>query len=138
MSEQAPSRPEAPPMAARIHVLALRPPRAENYRRINERAEAHFRLGLVEEVRELLARGLSPEAPALGAHGYRRVVEYLEGKRTLESAIEQTKLDVRRYSKRQLTWLRREPGVEWFEGSGSDPRVEEQVGVRVSELLNVG
>jgi tRNA dimethylallyltransferase len=55
---------------------------------------------------------------ALGAHGYRRVVEYLEGRRDLASAVEQTKLDVRHYAKRQLTWFRRESGAEWFEGFG--------------------
>jgi len=38
----------------------------------------------------------------------------------LQSAIEQTKLDVRHYAKRQLTWFRREPGVEWFYGFGED------------------
>ncbi len=138
MSEQATERPEAPASASRIRVLALAPPRAEIYRRINERAEAHFRAGLVEEVRELLARGISPQAPALGAHGYRRVVEYLQGERSLESAIEQTKLDVRHYSKRQLTWLRREAGVEWFEGTGDQPEIQKHVAARVSELLNVG
>ena len=64
------------------------------------------------------------ESSALGAHGYRRVVEHLRGARTLASAVEQTKLDVRHYAKRQLTWFRREPGVEWLEGFGEDPAVE--------------
>jgi len=127
MSEQEGERPEAPALAARIRVMALVPPRAENYRRINERAEAHFRAGLVEEVRELLARGLAPTAPALGAHGYRRVVEYLQGKRDLASAIEQTKLDVRHYAKRQLTWFRHEAGVEWFAGFGEEKSVLDSV-----------
>ena len=134
MSAQAEVRAEAPPCAARIRVLALAPPRAELYRRINKRAEAHFAAGLVEEVRSLLDRGVPASSNALGAHGYRRVVEYLEGQRDYESAIEQTKLDVRHYSKRQLTWFRREPGVEWFEGFGDDPAVQERVAARISEL----
>jgi tRNA A37 N6-isopentenylltransferase MiaA len=62
---------------------------------------------------------------ALGAHGYRRVVEYLRGERDLQSAIEQTKLDVRHYSKRQLTWFRREPGAEWIDGFGDDSTTTE-------------
>ena len=82
-------------------------------------------------MRGLLARGVPPEGSALGAHGYRRVVEYLRGVRTLESAVEQTKLDVRHYAKRQLTWFRREPGVEWVEGFGDDPRVQEEVARRL-------
>jgi tRNA dimethylallyltransferase len=82
-------------------------------------------------VRDLLARGVPAASNALGAHGYRRVVEYLRGERTLESAVEQTKLDVRHYAKRQLTWFRREPGVEWVEGFGEDPAVQEMVAARL-------
>ena len=78
--------------------------------------------GLVDEVRELLDRGFSPASNALGAHGYRRVVEYLQGQRDLVSAVEQTKLDVRHYAKRQLTWFRHEANVEWFEGFGEENR----------------
>jgi len=127
LSELRSQRPAPPPHAARLRVFALNPPRAELYRRINERAEAHFRAGLVEEVRRLLARGVPAESSALGAHGYRRVVEHLRGRRTLESAVEQTKLDVRHYAKRQLTWFRREPGVEWVEGFGDDPAVQAKI-----------
>lgn len=131
LSDRAGRRPAAPPQAARLRVFALNPPRAELYRRIDLRAEAHFRAGLVEEVRDLLARGVPAETSALGAHGYRRVVEHLRGARTLESAVEQTKLDVRHYAKRQLTWFRREPGVEWVEGFGEDPAVAEEVARRL-------
>jgi tRNA dimethylallyltransferase len=101
----------------------LNPDRAALYGRINERTEKHFDDGLVEEVKALLAEGVPASSNALGAHGYRRVVEYLTGKRDLESAIEQTKLDVRHYAKRQLTWFRREPGAQWFEGFGEDEEV---------------
>ena len=55
---------------------------------------------------------------ALGAHGYRRVCEHLRGERTLESAMEKTKQDVRNYAKRQLTWFRREADAEWLDGFG--------------------
>jgi tRNA dimethylallyltransferase len=134
MAAQAGARAEPPPCAARIRVLALLPPRAELYRRINERTQTHFAAGLIDEVRRLLERGLPADSNALGAHGYRRVVEYLRGKRTLESAIEQSKLDVRHYAKRQLTWFRREPGVEWFEGFGNDPFLQERVMRRIRGL----
>jgi tRNA dimethylallyltransferase len=102
----------------------LSPPRQELYERINQRAEAHFAKGLVEEVRSLLDRGVPANSNALGAHGYRRVVEYLQGARDLDSAIEQTKLDVRHYAKRQWSWFRHEPGVRWLEGFGDDPEVQ--------------
>ena len=116
--DQQPDRPEPHESSRRLRILALNPPRAELYERINERTEDHFRAGLVDEVRDLLARGVPASSSALGAHGYRRVVEYLQGQRTLESAIEQTKLDVRHYAKRQLTWFRQEADVEWFAGFG--------------------
>jgi tRNA dimethylallyltransferase len=131
LSERMKDRPAPPAVASRLRVFALSPPREELYRRINARAEAHFRAGLVEEVSALLARGVPASSSALGAHGYRRAVEYLRGERTLASAVEQTKLDVRHYAKRQLTWLRREPGVEWAEGFGEDARVQEEVARRL-------
>ena len=113
-------RPEPHESSHRLRIFALNPPRDALYERINQRTEEHFSEGLVDEVKTLLQRGVPPESNALGAHGYRRVVEYLQGRRTLESAVEQTKLDVRHYAKRQLTWFRREEGVEWVEAFGDE------------------
>ncbi len=127
MSAQITARPRPPALAARIRVIALQPPRAKLYERINQRTKAHFAAGLVDEVRELLARGVPAGSNALGAHGYRRVAEYLRGDRTLQSAIEQTKLDVRHYAKRQLSWFRHDEGVEWIEGFGDDPQLPKLV-----------
>lgn len=121
--DQQPERPEPHESSRRLRILALNPPRAELYDRINERTEEHFRAGLVDEVRDLLTRGVPASSNALGAHGYRRVVEYLTDQRTLESAVEQTKLDVRHYAKRQLTWFRHEGDVEWFAGFGEEKDV---------------
>ena len=89
--------------------------------------KCNFETGLVAEVRALLRKKFQAQSNALGAHGYRRVVEYLEGKRTLESAVLQTKLDVRHYAKRQLTWFRHEEGVEWFNGFGEETSVLQSV-----------
>jgi len=126
ISGERPLRPDPPAFASRIRILALGPPRTELYARINKRTEKHFANGLIDEVTRLLAQGVPPSSNALGAHGYRRVVEYLNGRRDLESAIEQTKLDVRHYAKRQLTWFRHESGVEWLDGFGDDSAVQEQ------------
>ena len=127
MSEQMDARPQPPESTRRLRIFALNPPRNELYERINTRTEEHFAAGLVSEVRDLLGKGVPPNSNALGAHGYRRVVEFLEGRRDLSSAIEQTKLDVRHYAKRQLTWFRREPGVVWCDGFGEEKTVQEQV-----------
>src|SRR6185503_17966143 len=120
MSQQKVLRPQPPESTERLRVIVLNPPRTELYGRINERTEKHFAAGLVQEVESLLKQGVPANSNALGAHGYRRVVEYIQGKRSLASAIKQTKLDVRHYAKRQLTWFRRELGAEWFDGFGED------------------
>lgn len=124
LSEMQPNREKPPEFAGRIKIYALNPPRDVLYEKINARTERHFEKGLVEEVKLLREKGVKDNGNALGAHGYRRVCEYLRGERTLESAIEQTKQDVRNYAKRQMSWFRREPGVTWLEGFGDDPKTQ--------------
>lgn len=111
----------------RLRILALDPPRKELYDRINKRTEEHFNAGLVNEVENLLKQGIRADSNALGAHGYRRVVEFLQGRRELPGAVEQTKLDIRHYAKRQLTWFRHEPDVEWFSTFGEQCETIEAV-----------
>jgi tRNA dimethylallyltransferase len=123
LSKKQPARAEPPEFAQRITLFVLIPPRDELYERINKRTELHFENGLVDEVKKLLADGANESGNALGAHGYRRVCEYLRGERTLMSAIEQSKQDVRNYAKRQLTWFRREKDAIWLEGFGEEDKV---------------
>ena len=120
ISEEQPDMPPPPEFAARLRVLALAPPREELYARINARAEAMFARGLVEEVRALIAEGVPPTAKAFQAHGYRRVVEYLQGRRTRQDALNQMKLDTRHYAKRQLSWWRAWPDVKWLQHFGDE------------------
>ncbi len=127
MSEIQPNRAEPPEFAARIQIFALNPPRQTLYQKINERAELHFMQGLVEEVKLLRDAGVKDNSNALGAHGYRRVCEYLRGERSLESAIEQTKQDVRNYAKRQVTWFRHKEDVIWLEGFGNDEKIQSEL-----------
>ena len=120
LSKKQPERPEPPGFASRIRLFVLNPPREELYERINARTEQHFAGGLVDEVKQLRASGVRDDTNALGAHAYRRVCEHLRGERTLESAIERSKQDVRNYAKRQLTWFRKEAGAVWLDGFGTD------------------
>ena len=126
-SRQQPNRAEPPEFAARIRLFVLNPPRDILYEKINRRTEDHFTSGLVEEVKQLLAAGVNETGNALGAHAYRRVCEFLRGERTLASAIEKSKQDVRNYAKRQLTWFRREPDAIWLDGFGSDRKTFEDL-----------
>lgn len=124
-SQQQPNRAEPLEFVERIKLFVLNPPRELLYDKINARAEGHFAAGLVEEVKQLLASGVNEMGNALGAHGYRRVCEFLRGERTLESAVEKTKQDVRNYAKRQLTWFRRETDAIWLGGFGDEEAVWE-------------
>jgi tRNA dimethylallyltransferase len=127
ISESQPEMPSAPELASRIRVIALNPPREELYARINKRADQMFDSGLVEEVESLISSGIPPSAKAFQAHGYRRVVEYLQGKRTRDDALDQMKLDTRHYAKRQLSWWRSWPGVKWIDRFGDEPEAFEAV-----------
>lgn len=127
LSELQPNRAAPPEFAERVKIFALSPTRDLLYERINRRTEKHFKKGLVEEVKILRENGLRDETNALGAHGYRRVCEFLRGERSLKSAIEQTKQDVRNYAKRQMTWFRRESGVVWLEGFGDERKTQEKL-----------
>lgn len=126
-SEVQPERASPPEFAERIKIFVLSPPRDLLYEKINRRTEIHFEKGLVEEVKILREKGVRDDTSALGAHGYRRVCEFLRGERSLESAIEQTKQDVRNYAKRQLTWFRREENTIWLDDFGNEPKTLEKL-----------
>ena len=127
LSTQQPNRAEPSELAGRIKLFVLNPPRDELYEKINVRTDQQFAAGLVEEVKRLIADGVPQSSNALGAHAYRRVCEYLRGERTLESAIEKSKQDVRNYAKRQLTWFRKEPDAIWFDGFGDDAQTRHRI-----------
>jgi len=111
----------------RIHKIGLTPPRAQLYARIEKRVEAMLRAGWLEEVRALLARGVPATAKPFEFIGYAELREHLEGRLSREEAVKQIQQATRRYAKRQITWFRREPGVEWFAGFGDAPEIQEAV-----------
>ena len=84
------------------------------YSRIDSRVDAMLREGLLSEVEELLARGLSPDCTALQAIGYKEIVGALRGECTVMEAAEELKRATRRYAKRQLTWFRRNPSAQFL------------------------
>ena len=70
--------------------------------------------GLLDEVRCLLAQGISPRATAMQAIGYKECLATLDGAMTETEALAQICQASRRYAKRQLTWFRRNPAVHWL------------------------
>lgn len=89
-------------------------PRKELYEKINLRVIKMIEKGWIEEVKKLLEKGYSPELKTFKAIGYKYIIQYLQGKLSLEKAIELIQRDTRRYAKRQLTWFKKEPDIYWF------------------------
>jgi len=104
--------------------IGLDPPRELLNARLNRRASKMFDQGLVDEVRRLLSAGVPPEAKPFESLGYKQALRVAQGLATTEQALESTQHETRRYAKRQLTWFRKEHGVNWIEGFGDDPRVQ--------------
>ena len=109
----------------RILRIGLNPAREALYDRINGRAQRMFESGLVEETKTLLEK-YGEEARPLLSLGYKQAVQYLRCELTLEQAIAAAQQAHRNYAKRQMTWFRREPGVNWLPGFGDDARIQEQ------------
>ncbi|MCW9037257.1 tRNA (adenosine(37)-N6)-dimethylallyltransferase MiaA, partial [Altibacter sp.] len=92
--------------------IGLRAERSLIYNRINARVDAMVAAGLVEEARTLYAHR---ELNALQTVGYRELFDHFEGSLSLEEAIEAIKKNSRRFAKRQLTWLRKNDAIHWFD-----------------------
>ena len=82
------------------------------YKRIDKRVDMMMDEGLLSEVDSLYRAGLLSSGTASMAIGYKELVDYLEGRCSIEEAIENLKLASRRYAKRQLTWFRHEGGAK--------------------------
>lgn len=96
-------------------VIGLRRQKAEEGKRINARVKKMFKQGLVEEVTSLLAEEepLSPQARC--AIGYAEIIDYLNGRCSLEGAVELIKKNTRRLAKNQRTWFKTFPNVHWLD-----------------------
>ena len=95
-------------------------PREELYRRINLRVDRMIRDGLAEEVRSLLGEGVPENAQSMAGLGYKEMIPYLKGQCTLEEAADAIRLGTRHYAKRQMTFLRREPQVQYADVTAED------------------
>jgi tRNA dimethylallyltransferase len=88
--------------------------RGSLYQRINDRVDIMIKDGWLEEIQSLIDQGVPKSAQAFQAIGYPELLQVVEGEISLESAIEKIKQNSRRYAKRQLTWFRKEPNIQWF------------------------
>jgi tRNA dimethylallyltransferase len=115
--------------------LGLLPDRDILYPRLDSRCAWMFENGLVDEVSRILSLGFSPACKPFESHGYKQTLQLLNGELNLREAIFYAQRNTRNYAKRQLTWFRREPGLEWLKGFGDAPDVREMAVSRVSALL---
>jgi len=77
--------------------------------------------GVLDETRALISRGLDPALPSMTGHGYVHWAAHLRDERTLDEAIALTVRDTRRYSRRQMTWFRRDTSIRWVDPTTEDP-----------------
>ena len=89
--------------------------RSHLYERIDHRVDLMMEQGLLDEVTALKNRGCTREMVSMQGLGYKEILDYLDGKDTLEEAVTILKRDTRHFAKRQLTWFRRERDVRWIQ-----------------------
>lgn len=96
-------------------VLGLRRDRKSLYDRINLRVDLMIQAGLFQEVEALLDAGLDKKVQSLKGIGYKEVLDYLMGDLSQEACIETIKQNTRRFAKRQMTWYKRMPYIQWID-----------------------
>jgi tRNA dimethylallyltransferase len=100
-----------------MQVFGLYWPRKLLHERINQRVDRMIEKGLVDEMQQILDDGYEPELQSLQTVGYRDVIRYLRGETAYDQMIADIKTQTRRYAKRQITWFRRWPFINWLDAS---------------------
>lgn len=108
------------------------------YRRIEGRIDWQLAHGLIEETKRLLAQGYQRDSAAMKGLGYRQVAEHLAGEYDAAEMVRRFKRDTRHFSKRQMTWFRKEPGIQWLmiEEPESVPHTTTRVIEQIDRFLN--
>ena len=95
--------------------IGLKRPRAELYQRIDERIEAMFEAGFLDEVKKLLKEGYSPDLPTMSAIGYREGIRVVKGQMSVEQAKAEMRRATRIFVRRQANWFKEDdPNIHWF------------------------
>ncbi|MCZ6815646.1 MAG: tRNA (adenosine(37)-N6)-dimethylallyltransferase MiaA [Planctomycetota bacterium] len=121
-------------------IVGIRRDKDENSRRINVRVKGMIARGLMDEVRGLLAEPAGLGRQARQALGYAEIIGHLEGRMSLDEAVEQIKIGTRRLAKHQRTWFRKFPQAKWVEVSAEDSVesiVQQLVGLVAEEMADV-
>ncbi len=117
-----------------LFYIGLNMDRAALYEKINQRVDRMMECGLLEEVQKLLSMGLDDSCQSMQGIGYKELIWHLQGKLSLEQAVERIKQESRRYAKRQLTWFRRDERIRWFDAS--DPLLLKHVTEQLKQFIH--
>jgi len=119
----------------RILKLGLFPDRDRLYASLEQRLGEMFRDGLIEETEAILKLGFPESCKPFEAIGYKQALQVIKGELSVKDALFYARRDTRRYAKRQATWFRQEPGIEFLHGFGSDAQIMEKAEARVAQFL---
>ena len=111
-------------------LVGLTRERQELYDRINARVEILINNGLVDEVKELMAMGLTSDDISMKGIGYKEIIAFLNNEYDLETAVDTVKKNTRHYAKKQLTWYRRYDKINWLnisEFNSDEEAIEELI-----------
>lgn len=115
--------------------IGLAPDRVLLRERLDQRTAAMFRGGLIEELLQLLASGFSPDLKSLQSLGYKQAGRVLSGELSSDEAMRECQTKTRQYAKRQMTWFRHQPGIEYLHGFGSEEHIQEKALALVRNFL---
>jgi tRNA dimethylallyltransferase len=107
----------------RVTKIGLAPAREKLYARVDARVNAMIAAGWLDEVRGLVTAGVPADAKPFQFIGYSQLRACVLKEAKLEDAVPQIQQATRQFAKRQITWFRKEPDVQWLEGFGDDPDV---------------
>jgi tRNA dimethylallyltransferase len=107
-----------------IRKIGLLPSRAALYSRIDTRVISMIGAGWLDEVRRLIANGIPADAKPFQFIGYAELRACLEGSLGQDAAVREIQQATRRFAKRQITWFRKETGVQWLTGFGDEPSIQ--------------
>ena len=128
-------RPRDPLSGYHILKIGLNPDRSALVNALNRRAATIFEGGLLEETKRLLSEGYARDSKPMQSLGYRQATCVLWGEQSLEKAIEDYRHKTRQYAKRQMTWFRAEPDVNWLHGFGTEPNICQQAITLIADFL---
>jgi tRNA dimethylallyltransferase len=124
------------PPPHRVLTIGLTRPREELYHRVDERIDAMFSSGLLEEVRSLLDQGYQPDLPTFSAIGYREAAAILQSEMSIEEAKASMRRQTRAFVRRQANWFKTgDPSISWFEVGRADTvdRISNYIGAWLVE-----